>query len=225
MKFWLDHIKRWEKINGMNCLIALSCTKDVQDSVLNDKNLIDLIDIIEIKYWYYTKDGNIFSPPGGVNLAPRQLERILKPGAVDFYSVYKSVYEYKKLYPEKVVIYNAKGSNEYPWAIFMAGGSFASIPVVKNPYFLINASTMKPIDCIEKGYLLLENKEGDKIMYITNMISFEIEQSVFKKYYILSVDPTNGNISKDYKIKKDNQKILLIPNKENTIVWIYKKNN
>lgn len=224
MKFWLDQIKKWEKINGMNCLIAISCTKDVQDSVLNDKNLIDLIDIIEIKYWYYTKDGNIYSPPGGANLAPRQFERILKPGAVDFYSIYKSVYEYKKLYPEKVVIYNAKGSNEYPWAIFMAGGSFASIPLIKNPYFLASASSMKPIDCSEKGYLLLENNKGERIIYFIKKIDFEIEPLINnKKFDILSIDPTNGDVNKDYKINKYNQKIFLIPNRENTVIWLYKK--
>jgi len=223
MKFWLDCIKKWNIANNENkCKIALSCTKDIQDSVLNNSNLNQLIDIIDIKYWYYTNDGNIYMPPGGVNLAPRQYERIMKPSKVDFYSVYKSVYEYKIKYPNKVVIYNAKGSNEYPWAIFMAGGSFASIPVIKNEYFLVYAATMQPVDFSHEGYLLLKNDNNEKIIYFLKKRNIEFDLKLYKNYEFKLIDSESGDIL-NIKILQKNNKIVLEPENAGTIIWIYKK--
>ena len=52
--------------------MCLSCTKDVQDEILADEKLSGLIQVIDLKYWWYTADGTLYAPAGGMNLAPRQ---------------------------------------------------------------------------------------------------------------------------------------------------------
>ena len=55
--FWLDVIADWEKERGKKELIALSTTKDVQDSILADPARLKVVDIIDIRYWHYQNDG------------------------------------------------------------------------------------------------------------------------------------------------------------------------
>ena len=72
VKFWLDLVRDWEKETGKHPLIALSVTKDVQDSILAIPAYAAVVDIIDIRYWHYQADGTVYAPLGGQNLAPRQ---------------------------------------------------------------------------------------------------------------------------------------------------------
>ena len=72
MRFWLETIGQWQKDTGRDVVVVLSATRDVQEETLKDPELLKLIDAIEIKYWWHTKDGGLYDPPGGHNLAPRQ---------------------------------------------------------------------------------------------------------------------------------------------------------
>ncbi|MBV5343805.1 pectate lyase, partial [bacterium] len=81
MQFWLDVIDEWQRETGNNALVALSCTKDVQDAILADAKRAALVDIIDIRYWHYKTDG-LYAPQGGLNLAPRQHARLQKVGKV-----------------------------------------------------------------------------------------------------------------------------------------------
>lgn len=121
-RFWLQTIKDWQAETGRDVLVALSCTKDVQDAILADKELSAVVDIIDIRYWHYnTKE--CWSPKGGQNLAPRQHIRKWKIGSVGEAEVRKAVSEYRQKFPEKVVIYNAPNYDKYGKAIEEAGGS------------------------------------------------------------------------------------------------------
>ena len=73
VRFWLDVVAEWETENGRT-LVALAVTKDVQDSILNDPIRSKIVDIIDIEQWYNHQKGQ-YAPPGGMNMAPRQIGR------------------------------------------------------------------------------------------------------------------------------------------------------
>ncbi|MDR2840725.1 MAG: DUF6298 domain-containing protein, partial [Paludibacter sp.] len=109
VEFWLDVISEWQKETGIDPLIALSTTKDVQDAILADPVRSKVVDIIDIQYWFYRSDGSAYAPEGGQNLAPRQHARVNKPGQPSYQSVLRAVKEYRDKYPDKAVIYSADG--------------------------------------------------------------------------------------------------------------------
>ncbi|MBN2610004.1 MAG: pectate lyase [Bacteroidales bacterium] len=131
VQFWIDVIMEWEKETGKNALVMLSVTKDVQDSILADKARSEAVDIIDIHYWHYRKDGSLYAPEGGKNLAPRQHARLVKQGESSFEQVYRAVSEYRERFPFKAVVYSASGSDKYSGAVLKAGGSMPSIPVTE----------------------------------------------------------------------------------------------
>lgn len=125
-KFWLQTVGEWEDRTGKHVWVALSCNKDVQDSILQDPALRKVVDIINIEQWYYTQKG-IYAPEGGKNLAPRQYSRRLRPGKVTYDDVCRSVKEYREQYPDKAVIYTGGGYAEMGQAVLDAGGSCPAI--------------------------------------------------------------------------------------------------
>jgi hypothetical protein len=127
VEFWLDVIAEWEKETGEHSLVALSTTKDVQDAVLADPVRSKIVDIIDIRYWFYRDNGTIYEPKGGLNLAPRQHARLTNPGKTSFEAVYRAVNEYRTKYPEKAVTYYSESYPQYAWASFIAGGSLACL--------------------------------------------------------------------------------------------------
>ena len=132
VKFWLDTIAEWEADSGKDALVALSCTKDVQDAILADADYGDRIDAIDIRYWTYQGDFSLYAPPGGKSLAPRQHLRQIRAKASSFGSIVKAVREYRELHPDKAVLYNADQacrSGRDGWAVLMGGGSLADVRV------------------------------------------------------------------------------------------------
>ena len=65
VQFWIDTVSEWEEENGKEVVVALSCTKDVQDAILADSQRSQHVDVIDIRYWTYTEDGKLYAPPGG----------------------------------------------------------------------------------------------------------------------------------------------------------------
>jgi len=161
VQFWIDNIHQWEMEKRRREMIGLSTTKDVQDAILGDAARAGVVDVIDIRYWYYQQDGKVYAPQGGQSLAPRQHERLLKPKRSSFEQVYRAVREYRDRYPDKAVMYSADGCDNYGWAVFMGGGSLANVPAVKGGFFNA-ASGMRPVDLPGKpaGVLALSGKEG-----------------------------------------------------------------
>jgi hypothetical protein len=129
-QFWLDTIVEWEAETGRNVLIALSCTKDVQDAILDDAAREPHVDVIDIRYWTFDKNFEPYAPTGDAYLAPRQHMRQLQPEAASFASIAEAVGEYRRRFPAKPVLYNAdrfcRSGNE-GWAVLMGGGSLANV--------------------------------------------------------------------------------------------------
>lgn len=173
VQFWLDVIAAYEKETGEQVWVALSTTKDVQDAILQDTKRAAVVDIIDIRYWHYEASGNAYAPLGGQHLAPRQHARLLKPKKTSFEQVYRAVSEYKKLYPDKAVVYSGDSYPEFGIAAFMAGGSLAQLPPQSTDKALLKAAAgMKPVPSKNTNEYLLSNGKN-KIIYNTSTKKLE----------------------------------------------------
>ena len=104
--FWLDSVRNWMADTGRDVFIMLSTCRDAQETVLQDPNYSHLVDIVDVKYWWHTAQGNTYEPPSGRDLAPRQQLREWKGAkpsrSVD--SLCRSVKEIRLLHPHKAVL-------------------------------------------------------------------------------------------------------------------------
>ena len=219
-RFWLETIAEWERETGRHPMIALSCTKDAQDSILADPELSKVVDIIDIRYWHYKTDG-IWAPPAGKNMAPRQFMRKMKVGKTGYAEAYKAVSEYTQRFPNKAVTLFAQQYPQYGWAILMGGGSLPNIPV-KDQKFLSDAAKMKVISGGEnEKYDLIGNENSGYIVYTrtADAISINMAQG---KYNVYSIDKTSGEITPIAKKAAINGKYDIQKPKKEQVYWIEK---
>ena len=219
-RFWLETIAEWEAETGCKPLIALSCTKDVQDSILADEKLRKVVDIIDIRYWHYNTEG-LWAPKGGGNMAPRQWMRKMKVGKTGFEEAYRAVKEYRERYPEKAVTFNAQQYPSYGWAILMAGGSLPNIPISSKSSeplqqsLLQDLCKMKP--CNGEGCVALGGEETGYLVYAqsTNP-SIPVTAGT---YNIYTVDTKTGAITLS---KKNARMEVFQPDnaKANQLFWV-----
>lgn len=199
VQFWLDTIKEWEKETGKKALVALSTTKDVQDAIMADPERASVVDIIDIRYWFYQADGKAYAPKGGQNLAPRQQARLFRPKKTSFSQVYTAVSEYRLKYPGKAVMYSADNFDSYGWASFMAGGSMTNIPAAADPKLLTAVTAMVPFHLPAAGqahaWALADPGKG-YLIYLEAGQSAAVDLPA-GKYVLQTIDPKNGSIQKN----------------------------
>lgn len=154
VQFWLDTITEWKHETGRHPLIALSCTKDVQDSILSDATRKDAVDLIDFRYWWQT-DRGLFAPKGGQNLAPRQFERQWKGGRPTDLDLARMTAEYRQRYPTRPVICDFP---QAAWAYLCAGGSMANLPRTTDARLLAAIPHMQPWSdaCTDHQWVLRE---------------------------------------------------------------------
>ena len=199
-RFWLETVAEWEAETGHHPIIALSCTRDVQDSILSDPILNKVVDIIDIRYWHYNTKG-LWAPEGGKNMAPRQWMRKMKVGKTGFDEAYKSVKEMRDRYPNKAVTFFSQQYPDYGWAILMAGGSLPNIPINNmtadniQKQFLQDVCQMTPLE--GKGCVALGNAGTGYLIYAqADDISLPIADG---KYTIYNINSKNGAIQQRQK--------------------------
>ena len=196
-EFWLDTIAEWQEDTGKDALVALSCTKDVQDAILANDKYRDLIDVIDIRYWMYDKKFSLYAPPGGKNLAPRQHLRRGRSAGSSFESIVKSVSEYRKKYPEKAIIYNADHacrSDTNGWAVLMGGGSLADVELPDS--LSESLLSMRPIQQDQQGIHKLTAESGEQLVYCSSLprqLNLQMPAS-FGTSQIRWIDPSTGRI-------------------------------
>lgn len=191
-RFWLETIAEWEKETGHHPMVALSCTKDAQDSILADPELSKVVDIIDIRYWHYNTKG-LWAPPAGKNMAPRQFMRKMKVGKTGFAEAYNAVKEYRVKYPDKAVTFFSQQYPQYGWAILMAGGSCPNVKIESDKLLADIAkmsyisgegnSETQVIGNKSVGYLIYTHKAGD--------ISINVESG---KYRLHEINTKTGQI-------------------------------
>jgi hypothetical protein len=224
VRFWLETIQKWENETGKKAFIGLAVTKDVQDSVLTDPKLASVINLIDVRYWFYRDNGSVYSPLGGQNLAPRQHARLVKPGKTSFEQVYRAVHEYRSKFPEKAVTYSADSYDSYCWAVFMAGGSLAALPFIQAPGFLESASGMAVVEETSEGQYKLQNKQGESISFFRKGIRAELDLKAFKgKFRMVQINPADGSVVGKQR-KVDGSKVVSAENTSgDTILWLVKE--
>jgi len=130
VQFWLDTIGDWEQQHkNSKPLIALATPKDVQDAILADPKRAAVVDIIAFRYWWMTDKG-VYAPNGGLNLTPRQFQRMDHPGNANDLNLAEMAAEYRGKYPAKAVIGASEQGNDLShtgWAFVCAGGSMPNL--------------------------------------------------------------------------------------------------
>ena len=127
----------------------------------------------------------------------------MKVGKVTFDEAYKAVSEYRSKYPEKAVTYYAQNYPDMAWAVFMAGGSLAGIPV-KDNVFLADAALMDIVDSGNDAFKILGKNDGC-IVYSQKAEPINIKL-VPGKYRLTAFNPKTGKsevINKSIKINGD----------------------
>src|SRR5690606_14900842 len=222
VQFWLDVIEEWEIENKQQALIGLSTTKDVQDAILADAKRNKIVKVIDIRYWYKQADGSTYEPKGGQHLAPRQQARLFKPKKTSFEQVYQAVSTYREQYPDKAVIYSANGAESNGWAVFMGGGSLASIPNSLPSGFLSAASQMKPQASGKAGMYMLQGEFGERIIYADGLNELEVDLPNGKgRYIVLYLDPATGKVKGKQHLQSGKKQRIQLRNTNQSIVWIH----
>ena len=165
------------------------------------------------------KTDTLYAHAVGKNLAPRQHARKKKVGKVTYDEAYKAVSEYKNTYPSKAITYYAQNYPQMAWAVFMAGGSGASIPV-KDKSFLKAASQMKPIVSDNENYQIMVNSDIGCIIYshYASIIPLSLMAGEYRLNY---VNPSTGEVDVVYKRLKINGVYDLDTSKYgNGIYWL-----
>lgn len=217
-RFWLETIAEWEKETGHHPMIALSCTKDAQDSILADPELSKVVDIIDIRYWHYNTNG-LWAPPAGKNLAPRQFMRKMKVGKTGFAEAYNAVKEYRTKYPDKAVTFFSQQYPQYGWAILMAGGSCPNVQInddklladiAKMSYISGEGnSDTQIIGNSDIGYLIYTLNGGD--------ITVNVEKG---KYRLHAVNTKSGQVETIKKNENINGAYSISANGKGTAYWL-----
>jgi len=133
-EFFQDTVAEWEKRTGRNVHIALVTSKDITDAILANPDRARQVAVVDMRYWQYKKDGTLWAPKGGENLAFREMigrdfERAGdQPPDTTPYQVYRQVREYHDKYPNIAVVAWNGGAGPIP--VLMAGGAQA---LVRNP--------------------------------------------------------------------------------------------
>ncbi|WP_240643054.1 DUF6298 domain-containing protein [Sinomicrobium pectinilyticum] len=185
MEFWLDVVARWEEESGRDQWTGLSATKDVQDAILQDQKRSAVVDIIDIRYWYYKEDGSAYAPPGGKNLAPRQHARKMKTGKETPEQVYRAVREYRRKYPGKAVIYSTPGSGRFGWPVLMAGGSLPAIPEVDLPRFYTALPQMTVEESAPESVWVLQEEGNSYLLYFKDKATYKLNLENYRGNYDL----------------------------------------
>jgi hypothetical protein len=210
-EFWLDQMKSH---GDRKPFVAISATKDVQDSLLADPNRRDLIDMIDIRYWCYGRDGALYAPPGGVNMAPRQHQRQSKVRAGDFASVARAVCEYRAAHHSKPVLFNANHFCSTPrdgWAVLMGGGSLADVPTL--PEELKRAIVaMRPTWEPDDTTMRLADDQGHAVCYGA---SSDAVQVVDRASRVRWINPKSGQVTDEARAKKGERLSL-----EDRVAWL-----
>lgn len=225
VQFWLNTINEWESEKGKKQIIGLSATRDVQDAILNDPRYASLVDVIDIKYWYYQTDGTEYAPKGGQNLAPRQHARLLKPKNTSAQQVYRAVTEYKLRFPGKAIIYSADAWDKNGLAVLMAGGSLPNLKV-KDADFLQAVSTMKPVSVdATSNQWVLQNEKTGYIIYNADAGSISVDLTKMTGLYEVIWINANEGITQNNKQRLKGGKLVDVkkPKSGNWVLWLKKK--
>jgi hypothetical protein len=216
MQFWLDTIGGWEKEHARSKpIIALSCTKDVQDAILSDSARRAVVDVIDFRYWWRTDKGE-FAPPGGKNLAPRQFERLWRGGKPNDASLAAMAAEYRVKFPAKPLICDFDTAG---WAWVCAGGSLPRLPKTTDAGLLAAIPKMQPwSDASKNGRWVLRESGKQFLIGSAGGVEFDLsgEAGLFR---VNVVSARTGEVTPGESVKAGGK--VKLP--DAAVVWLVKE--
>jgi hypothetical protein len=223
MQFWIDTVAQWEHDTGKQVIVGLSATKDVQDEILSDPKRAPIVSVIDIRYWWYQVDGKPYAPAGGLNLSPRQLERVFPHKNSSFAQVHRAVREYREKYPDKAVIYSADGQAEFGWAALMAGGSLPDIRTHMDSRLLAAIPNMHPISQFASApdEFVLADSDQNFLIYKVGRgpIDFDLPANKFS-YAQRWINPRTGELLESNDQTADGTSKFKSPGNGMTVLWL-----
>jgi hypothetical protein len=126
-EFFADTVAEWERKTGRTVRLQLATSKDITDAILADPVRARQVAVIDMRYWQYRPDGSLWAPPGGKNLAFREMiardfgRSDDTPPDTTPLQVYRQVREYHDRYPDKAIVAWHGGAGPIP--VLMAGGA------------------------------------------------------------------------------------------------------
>ncbi len=214
MQFWLDTVAAWEKKNRRSQpLIALSCTKDVQDAILADKKRCATVDVIDFRYWWRTDKGE-FAPPGGKNLAPRQFERQWRGGRPIDENLASMAAEYRAKFPAKPLLCDFDAAS---WAWVCAGGSLPRLPHTTDAKLLAAIPRMQPwTEAATPGRWILREPNKQLLVYGGGELDLSAETGLFR---VIPINPKTGKATAGETMQAGGK--VTLP--EATVIWLTKE--
>ena len=134
VEFWLDTIIEWERETGRQVLTALSGPKGVVDAILADPMRAGEVDVLDLRCWWRTAEGELVAPEGGREVPGRGIESGHKQGLESSPErIYAKVREYRDKCPDKAIIDAMAQDRQQSWAFLMAGGSLLVAGQIQYP--------------------------------------------------------------------------------------------
>jgi hypothetical protein len=223
MQFWLDTVAQWEKETGKQVIVGLSATKDVQDAILADPVRSPMVNVIDIRYWWYQGDGSAYAPPGGVSLAPRQMERVFSEEATSTAQVLRAVREYRTKYPDKAVMYSADSQGQTGWAALMGGGSLPDIRTAIDPALLAAIPQTRPFNAsnLPNGEYALADASQNYLICTTGRGPIKFYLPANKASYSQRwVNPRNGEVTAAVPVAENQTSEFRSPGNGASILWL-----
>jgi len=191
-------------------IIALSATKDVQDTILADVRRSAIVDVIDFRYWWRTDKGE-FAPPGGKNLAPRQFERQWRGGRPSDENLAGMAAAYRTKFPAKPVICDFEAAG---WAWVCAGGSMPRLPKMTDAKLLAAIPRMTPwAESSKGGRWILREPGKQMLVYGTGELDLTGETGAFR---VNTVNPRTGEVTPSETIQAGGK--VKLPNA--IVVWL-----
>ena len=220
MGFWLDTVAAWEKKNRRcHPIIALSCTKDVQDAILADKKRSAVVDVIAFRYWWQTDKG-LYAPPGGKNLAPRQFDRLFHGGKPSDHNLATMAAEYRRKFPSKPVIAASEQGYDLSaadWAFLCAGGSIPRLPKTTDARLLAAIPRMQPwFEASRDGHWVLREAGRQLLAYGGGELDLSGQAGVYR---VSTINPRTGEVAPGEAVQAGG--MVKLP--DATVVWLTKE--
>lgn len=203
VRFWLETIAEWKQdYPNASPHICLGCTQDVQDEILADERLNSLVQIIDLKYWWYTADGSLYAPPGGANLAPRQQLREWKgnKSRSDMQTA-RQIHEVRQKFPVKAILSPIPTKNI--WATIAAGGSIPSRNPLVSEKIFATLPQLSPMESLPGSRFGLA-KAGEKyLVYGDDNDSLRLPLASFGKEFSGQwLDANSGVVVREIRVAK-----------------------